>query len=147
MALLCDVEAKTDAFFDCDQKFDCLLIDDQTYSVINVLSFDRATEQLNAVATDLTGLPVVEFDYPELQVTPSASQRLNLEAKEEKSKNFKSLLPYQVSAAMTIASGIVLAGAEMLGCSSTPKLNSAEAIVDSKDYPVASATAEPTAKS
>lgn len=64
MALLCDVEAKTVAFFDVLQKFDFLLLEDQTYRDISPFTFDSATKQLNASAQDLTGYPVVEFDYP-----------------------------------------------------------------------------------
>ena len=51
-----------------------------------------------------------EFDYPELQVVPLASERVRMEAIEEQSQNFLSDLPMQTSALTTILASVFLAG-------------------------------------
>lgn len=47
-----------------------------------------------------------QLEYPELVVTPLASQRLREEAAKEKSGNWSHWLPIQISAAMTLAAGM-----------------------------------------
>ena len=51
-----------------------------------------------------------DLSYPELHVTPRASQRIKLETSEEANKNFTSFLPIQLSAITTIAAGYMLSG-------------------------------------
>src|SRR5262249_20459832 len=46
-----------------------------------------------------------EFDYPELLVTPSASERLKMEAKSEKSAGLSRMLPIEISGALTLLAG------------------------------------------
>jgi len=76
MSLLCDVETKTVGFFDFNQRFDGPLLDDRLYESVNDLSFTEAGKQLNAEATDLVGLPVYEFDYPEHGTSSSLLHRV-----------------------------------------------------------------------
>jgi hypothetical protein len=47
-----------------------------------------------------------DFDYPELQVTPRASERIATEAARESSTRWLSFAPFQVSAAATLTAGI-----------------------------------------
>lgn len=51
--------------------------------------------------------PVGSFDYPELSVVPRASDRLKTEAEREENQRYFDYLPIQLSAAATLASGIV----------------------------------------
>jgi hypothetical protein len=51
------------------------------------------------------------FDYPELSVVPRASERLEMEAANEKNQTWQTHLPFLVPATMTALSGVVLAGA------------------------------------
>ena len=48
-----------------------------------------------------------EFDYPELMVTPLASERLRLEARQEAADAWSQQLPLQASAALTTLAGLV----------------------------------------
>jgi hypothetical protein len=52
----------------------------------------------------------VRLQYPELQVTPLASQRLDMEAQKESSLAWTTHLPIQVSALSTIAAGAMMLG-------------------------------------
>ncbi len=51
-----------------------------------------------------------ELDYPELMVTPSASQRIELEAKDERSRRFSNVLPLMASSAVLFVGGILQNG-------------------------------------
>ena len=51
-----------------------------------------------------------DLSYPELHVTPRASARIKLEAKDEASNTFKSFLPMQVSAISTFVAAYMLSG-------------------------------------
>ncbi|MEK6578626.1 MAG: hypothetical protein AABZ55_05315 [Bdellovibrionota bacterium] len=48
-----------------------------------------------------------DFSYPELLVTPRASQRLDIESKNESSRNLSSQFPFLVSGAITLTSGLL----------------------------------------
>ncbi|MEK6704417.1 MAG: hypothetical protein AABZ06_01375 [Bdellovibrionota bacterium] len=50
---------------------------------------------------------VNDFDYPELNVTPRASDRLVLEAQKENQNQWRTHLPLQVSAMVTLTAGIL----------------------------------------
>lgn len=50
--------------------------------------------------------PSASFDYPELAVTPRASERLDFEAKKEMERRFTPYLPIQISALTTLTAGI-----------------------------------------
>lgn len=50
------------------------------------------------------------FDYPELLVTPRASERLKMEAERENSRKWVTHLPLQVSALTTLTAGLVQLG-------------------------------------
>jgi len=56
---------------------------------------------------------LANLDYPELMVVPKASERLAAEAKEESQSAHTRLIPMQLSAAFTLASGL-------MGSSATP---------------------------
>lgn len=51
--------------------------------------------------------PSSEFDYPELLVTPRASDRLASEAAKESSTRWTTLLPIQISGLTTLTAGII----------------------------------------
>ncbi|MGK5085521.1 hypothetical protein WDW37_19710 [Bdellovibrionota bacterium FG-1] len=51
-----------------------------------------------------------DFDYPELLVTPRASERLTTEAANESSNRWTNLLPIQVSALSTLVAGVAQLG-------------------------------------
>jgi len=51
-----------------------------------------------------------EFEYPELMVTPKASERLEMEAKNEAAHRWSAHIPIQVSALTTFAAGIIQFG-------------------------------------
>lgn len=48
-----------------------------------------------------------DYDYPELQVTPLASQRLMIEGNKEGTFNMGPFLPYQISALSTFTAGLI----------------------------------------
>lgn len=48
-----------------------------------------------------------QFDYPELMVVPRASERIQMEAQQEPSRQFTTYIPIQLSALATTAAGIV----------------------------------------
>src|SRR4051812_44432216 len=48
-----------------------------------------------------------EFDYPELLVTPRASERIATESGQEASRRWTTLIPEQVSALGTLTAGII----------------------------------------
>lgn len=48
-----------------------------------------------------------ELDYPELMVTPSASQRIELESKDERGRRFSNVLPLMASSAVLFIGGIL----------------------------------------
>ncbi len=50
----------------------------------------------------------LELGYPELQVSPSASKRLEIEAAKEKSAGWEKHLPIEISAISTFAAGLYL---------------------------------------
>ena len=50
-----------------------------------------------------------DFEYPELMVTPRASQRLYMEASKERRSPFV-LIQYQLSAATTLTAGLLQSG-------------------------------------
>jgi len=52
----------------------------------------------------------VQFDYPELMVSPRATERLLLEAKQEKSFDMLLHLPLQISATNTLLAGALMMG-------------------------------------
>lgn len=51
--------------------------------------------------------PAGEFDYPELMVTPRASERIQSEAAKEPSSRWTTLVPHQISALSTLTAGII----------------------------------------
>jgi hypothetical protein len=59
------------------------------------------------VATAAQAAPSGEFDYPELMVTPRASERINSEAAKEPSTRWTTLIPHQISALTTLTAGII----------------------------------------
>ena len=58
--------------------------------------------EVKAAAKDKT----YEFEYPELEVTPSASERLKIEAKTESSRAWTGHIPTQVSALITLLASV-----------------------------------------
>lgn len=50
----------------------------------------------------------LKIEYPELQVTPRASERLRLEAESEVDQRWKNQLAVQLSSALTLSSGVYL---------------------------------------
>ena len=50
------------------------------------------------------------LSYPELEVTPRASERLNMLVNSEKQNNFLSQLPMQLSAISTLSTGLLMMG-------------------------------------
>lgn len=63
---------------------------------------------LFAIMTTTVGAQ--DLTYPELHVTPRASERIKIEAKQEANNTFKSFLPMQVSALSTFVAGMMLSG-------------------------------------
>src|SRR4051812_12685888 len=55
----------------------------------------------------VTSARAADYDYPELMVTPSASERLTMQGKSEESKRWTTHLPIQASALMTLTAGIL----------------------------------------
>lgn len=49
-----------------------------------------------------------EMDYPELMVSPKASERITIEANKEKKSGVIFNLPLQISSAMTLATGVLM---------------------------------------
>lgn len=50
------------------------------------------------------------YEYPELMVTPRASDRLEIEAKKERERRLRNYLPSQISAVGTLTAGLVQLG-------------------------------------
>lgn len=61
---------------------------------------------------NLVPLMAAEYQYPELLVTPRASERLGIEAKKEHENRFTTWLPLQVSAVSTMAAGLLQLGSK-----------------------------------
>lgn len=61
------------------------------------------------------------LDYPELQVVPRASDRLMQEANYERTAGFGMHLPFQISAGLTLVSGLLLDGKYTEGMSESEK--------------------------
>lgn len=59
--------------------------------------------------------PPGEYEYPELLVTPRASERLSLEAQREEQTRWLNYLPMQTSAAVTLIAAIAQSGSPDLG--------------------------------
>lgn len=59
------------------------------------------------------------YEYPELVVTPRASDRLALEAKEEEGRTFTTHLPVQISGMMTFLSAALLSEEDMKNTTQT----------------------------
>ena len=74
---------------------------------LNVLSLMVGVLVVQMGALTPTALAVETFDYPELSVTPRASDRLEMESKQEDSRKLTSYIPLQISAATTLVAGFV----------------------------------------
>lgn len=59
-----------------------------------------------AVLMSINALAETAITYPELQVTPRASERIGMEAKNEKSSRLSQHLPVQISSLMTLVAGL-----------------------------------------
>jgi hypothetical protein len=75
----------------------------------------RTTKTLALVLSSLTlsaqfAYASADFEYPELQVTPRASDRLNAEVAHESNNRWTEYLPTQLSAASTLVAGFMLSG-------------------------------------
>ncbi|MCM0605855.1 MAG: hypothetical protein KA715_07160 [Xanthomonadaceae bacterium] len=71
--------------------------------VLVIICFN-SSQSLHA-ATDIQS-----SEYPELQVTPRATERLAMEAKSEDSSRMTRWIPFQVSALTSITTGLIYAG-------------------------------------
>lgn len=77
--------------------------------MINRIFLVAAITLMQALAfaqTAQTQSGAVAFDYPELQVTPRASKRLEMEAKNEASRRWINHLPIQASSLLTLIAGV-----------------------------------------
>ena len=73
-----------------------------TAAMLGAIIIPMAASTLAQASTD--------FEYPELAVTPRASERLDAEASREPGRRWTEYLPIQVSAVSTLAAGILLSG-------------------------------------
>lgn len=75
------------------------------FPIITMMPIQPLYASENGDPLDLEGLT-----YPELEVTPRASERLILEAKTEQESNYKVHLPLQLSATSLVIAGIMAQG-------------------------------------
>jgi hypothetical protein len=77
---------------------------------IGAVSIFALIASLAPQAGKAAGAPTQEYEYPELLVTPRASERLDMEAKTEADSRWTRHLPVQASALATLAAGIIQTG-------------------------------------
>lgn len=87
----------------------CILI--FSNSIISAESADDVSAQSGATAPKPSGDDFLKkLSYPELDVSPRASERLQMEAVRENKSQWRTHLPLQISALATLTSGLTISG-------------------------------------